>query len=50
MLAPLAVSVAEPPLQIAVGEEMIESVGLGLTTMLRVATLEQPFALVPETV
>jgi hypothetical protein len=48
--APEAVNVAEPPAQIAVGDETIEIVGLGLTTKLSVATLAQEFALVPETV
>jgi hypothetical protein len=48
--APEAVNVAEAPAQIVVGDETIESVGLGFTTKLRVATLEQEFALVPDTV
>ncbi len=48
--APKAVNVAEAPAQIAVGVETIEIVGLGFTTTLSVATLEQEFALVPDTV
>jgi hypothetical protein len=48
--APEAVSVAEAPAQIVVGDETIEIVGLGFTTKFSVAMLEQEFALVPETV
>ena len=48
--APEAVNVAEPPAQIAVGDETIETVGLGLTITLTVAKLEHAFALIPDTV
>jgi hypothetical protein len=48
--APEAVNVADPPAQIVVGDETIESVGLGLTIRFSVVMLEQEFALVPDTV
>jgi hypothetical protein len=48
--APEAVNVAEAPAQIVVGDETIETVGLGFTTKFNVAMLEQEFALVPDTV
>ena len=48
--APEAVKVAELPTQIAVGDETMDTVGLGLTITLTVAKLEHELALIPDTV
>jgi len=50
LVAPLAVKVAELPLQIAVGLETMVKVGVGNTRILTVLVLVQPEALVPVTV
>ena len=50
MLAPLAVSVDDPPGQIAVGDADAVTVGSGLTVTVTVAVLVQPAADVPVTV
>ena len=48
--APLAIKVAELPTQIAVGDETMDTVGLGLTSTLTTVELEHELALVPDTV
>lgn len=50
VVAPVAVNVAELPLQIVAVEVVTLTVGVGLTVIVRVAVPVQPFAAVPVTV
>ena len=50
MLAPLAVSVEDAPMQMAVGDAVAVTVGNGLTVTVTVAVLTHPAADVPVTV
>ena len=47
--APLAVSVADPPLQIEVEDEVIETIGAGLTTKVKDFVAEHPLEPMPVT-
>jgi hypothetical protein len=48
--APVAVSVADPPTQIADADELAETTGAGLTVTVTVAVPVHPCAFVPVTV
>ena len=47
--APLAVSVADPPMQIAADEALTVTIGDGLTNTVTLDVAEQPLAFVPVT-
>jgi hypothetical protein len=47
--APLAVNVAEVPAQIEEAEALIFTLGTAFTTIVALAVLEQPLALIPVT-